>query len=85
MSALERVIAIVRQAAELKADERITADMGLVGSGLWLDSVAVLDLLLALEKEFGIELDRSSLSQAGTLSTVGSLTSLVDSLIHGER
>jgi acyl carrier protein len=85
MSTHERVIRIIRQAAGLQSDEPIGADTGLVGSGLWLDSVAVLELLVALEKEFGIELDRSTLSQAGALSTVGSLTDLVNSLIHGEH
>ena len=85
MSTLERVIRIIRQAAGLQPDEPVGAETGLVGSGLWLDSVAVLELLIALEKEFGIELDRTALSRAGALSTVGSLTDLVHSLIRGEH
>ena len=84
MSTSQRIIHIIRQTVVLPADDPITADTGLVGSGLWLDSVAVLELLVALEKEFKIELDRSALSQTGALNTVDSLTQLVRSLIPGE-
>ncbi len=65
MSTLQRVISIVRRAAGLKADEPVAADTGLVRSGLWLDSVAVLELVVALEKEFGVELDRAVLADGG--------------------
>ena len=53
MSTQQRVIRIIRQAAGVQSDEPIGAETGLVGSGLWLDSVAVLELLISLEKEFG--------------------------------
>jgi acyl carrier protein len=84
MPILDRTIDIVRRASGLPPEEPIQADTGLVGSGLWLDSVAVLEVLMALEKEFGIELDRSTLSREGTLDTVGSLAGVVRSLTHGE-
>jgi acyl carrier protein len=84
MPILQRTIDIVRRAAGLGPDEPIRADTGLVGSGLWLDSVAVLEVIMAIEKEFGIQLDRTVLSREGTLATVGSLAGVVQSLVHGD-
>jgi acyl carrier protein len=84
MPSSERIIHIVRQAAGLPINEPITADTGLVGSGLWLDSVAVLEVLVALEKEYKIELDRTKLSQGDALKTVGTLTNVIRSLTPGE-
>lgn len=85
MTTLEQVIQIVRKAADPALDEPIVASTGLVGSGLSLDSVAVLELLVALEKEFGIEIDGDELSNSSILATVGSLANLVASKVAGDR
>ena len=85
MTTLERVIQIIVQAAGLDPDEPLNADTALVGSGLSLDSVAVLELLVALEKEFGIELSQMDLAETHALRTAGSLTNLVNSKVTGDR
>ena len=85
MTTLERVIQTIVQSAGLPHDEPLSADTPLVGSGVSLDSVAVLELVVALEKEFGIELSPTELAQTRALSTVGSLAHLVDSKITGDR
>lgn len=85
MTTLERVIQIVGKAAGLAPDEPVGSDTGLVGSGLSLDSVAVLELLVALENEFEIELGEDELSKSHALATVGSLAALVESKLDGDR
>jgi long-chain acyl-CoA synthetase len=85
VSTLHRIIPIVRRAARLKGDEPITADTGLIRSGLWLDSVAVLELVVALEKEFGIGLDRADLAERGALATAGSLAAAMEALAGSAR
>ena len=85
MTTLGRVMQTIRRAAGLAPDEPLSADTGLVGSGLSLDSVAVLELTVALEKEFGIKLGGAELAQPDVLSTVGTLTELVNSIVAGGR
>ncbi len=85
MTTADRVIEIIRKAAGLAGDEPIGARTALVGSGVGLDSVAVLEVLVALEKEFGVELGQPELDETRALRTVGSLTELVESKIAGGR
>ena len=85
MGTLDRVIHIVRQAAGLAPEEPVGADTGLVGAGLSLDSVAVLELIVVLEKEFGIELDSTELEEKNALATAGSLADLIESKVIGVK
>ena len=82
-SILPRVIQIIVRASGLSPDEPLSADTGLVGSGVSLDSVAVLELLVTLEKEFGIVLDPTELARTHALATAGSLAELIESKIAG--
>jgi acyl carrier protein len=50
----------------------------ILGGGLHLDSIVVLELLLALEKEFAVELDARELLECQALQSVGDLCAFVD-------
>jgi len=50
----------------------VSAHTGLVGSGVGVDSISVLDLVLGLEEELRIEIDESKLNSE-VLASVGSL------------
>lgn len=83
MTTLDRIIPILRRAAGLADEERLDADTGLVGSGLSLDSVAVLELVVAIENEFAIELTQAQLIESQALRTLGALAALVDAQSPG--
>lgn len=85
MTTTDRVIQIIRHASGLAGDEPISADTALIGSGVGLDSVAVLEVLTALEREFGIELGQPEIEATNALSTVGALTNLVNAKVAGGR
>jgi len=74
----DRVIQIIRQATGVGPDAALDRDTPLVGAGIALDSVAVLELLVGIEKEFGIELHHEKLIEAKALRTVGTLADFVD-------
>ena len=76
-STLERVIRIVVQATGISAEEQLDENTPLVGSGISLDSSAVLELLVALEKEFRTEIGADELLQAQALTTVGTLAEFI--------
>lgn len=76
-STLERVIRIVVQATGISAEEQLDENTPLVGSGISLDSSAVLELLVALEKEFRTEISADELLQAQALTTVGTLAEFI--------
>jgi acyl carrier protein len=78
-STVARVAAIIAKVGGLLPDEPIGMDTQLVGGGIMLDSVAVLELLVALEKEFGVELTADELVKAGAVRTVGALARFMDS------
>ena len=77
---LEHVSRIVAGTAGLPTDVPLDRNMGIVLTGLSLDSAAVLELLLALEHDFGIELDAQALLQAKALQTIGTLAAFIDSV-----
>jgi acyl carrier protein len=58
--------------------DMIDATTPLLGSVPELDSMAVLELILALEERFGIAIDGEDVT-ADAFETLGSLTALVDS------
>ena len=63
----------------LDPDQRMDANTQLVGMGLALDSAAVLELLVAIEKAFRIQIEAEELRQANALATVGALAGFVES------
>jgi acyl carrier protein len=58
------------------AKDTLTADSALLGSIPELDSMAVVNLITALEERFGIAIDDDEIS-ASTFETLGSLTAFV--------
>ena len=57
--------------------DRLTADSCLMGSIPEFDSMAVVNVLTALEEHFGITIDDDEIS-ASTFETVGTLVQFVD-------
>jgi acyl carrier protein len=74
---MTRLLPVIVRAARLGPDERISGDTPMFGSGLSLDSVTALELLLAVEKEFGIELDPEALMAGNAMRTVGTFADFV--------
>lgn len=64
-------------AATLGVDRPMDASTPLFGSLPELDSMAVVELVAALEEQFGIELDDGDVTE-DVFETVGSLAALVD-------
>jgi acyl carrier protein len=60
----------------------LTADSGLLGNIPELDSMAVVNVITALEDHFGITVDDDEIS-AQTFETVGSLTGFVEQKLAG--
>lgn len=77
-STVERVAAIVARVGRLGPQERVSEATPLVGAGIALDSVSLLELLLAVEQEFGMEVDAEELLRAKALHTVGALAAFID-------
>ena len=81
---LECIIALGRQKAGLAPEDELTADSALLDGGLWLDSVVMLELLLELEEEFGVELAADELHAVGALETPGKLAQFIDARGEGD-
>jgi acyl carrier protein len=77
-SAQKRVIEIISEKTGVDRSAPVTADTELINAGLSLDSVLILEILLALEKEFKIELNAQELFEAQALRTVGSLSEFIE-------
>ncbi len=80
---VDRVVRVLNEAAGVDRGAAIGPETPLVGAGLSLDSIAVLELLVGLENEFGVELDPDGLLKANALCTVGSLAGYLDALAKG--
>jgi len=78
-STLERIVQIIVRVAEIDPATPIEAGTTLTRSGLELDSVALVETLLEVEKEFGIELEAHVVLEEGGLETAGALADLVAS------
>lgn len=76
---LNEVINVLGDVLSLPANVRATlaADTPLLGSIPELDSMAVVNLITALEEHFGIEVSDDEIS-ASTFETVGSLAAFVE-------
>jgi acyl carrier protein len=57
--------------------DSMNASTGLLGSLPELDSMAVVELLIAIEERFGFEVNSSDIA-AGTFETVGTLAAYVE-------
>lgn len=81
-STLDRVISIVSQHAPGGASTSVDASTVLTGGGAMTDSVALLELILALETEFQIELSAEELAQTKALENVGRLAACIDAKLN---
>jgi acyl carrier protein len=75
---LERVREVIIRSAGISGDEMLTAETQIVGSGLALDSVATVELLVGLENEFGIIISPDELLKAEAFRTVGALVGFIE-------
>jgi acyl carrier protein len=76
-SRVEGVIEAVRSSQRLAADEPLGAETFLIERGLALDSVALLDLVLALEECFGLRIDEKDVV-AENFETIACVARLID-------
>jgi acyl carrier protein len=77
-STCDRVVLLVRQKVGLAPEDDLPLDTPLLDDGLWLDSVMVLELLLELEAEFGVELNAAELQAAGAMASCAELARFID-------
>jgi acyl carrier protein len=71
-SLVERIVGPGRTPANSGRETRL-------GDGFWLDSVELLEVVIACENEFGIVFDEARDLEGGALETLGTLTDLVRS------
>lgn len=67
---------------------RTPADSGpdtLLGDGFWLDSIELVEVVIACENEFGILFDKAGDLEAGAFDTLGTLTELVRAKVSALR
>ena len=75
---LERVQAIVTRVAGLeRTPPHAGPDTALGDDGFWLDSIAMLEMLVACEEEFGIVFDWQTELTPQALTTIRSLGHLI--------
>jgi len=84
-STLDRVTRVIVEATGTNPGEPLHEDTSLVGAGLALDSVAVVELLVGLEKEFHAEITPDELLQAQAFKTIGTLVRFMDAKCHPAR
>ena len=82
VSSFQRIAQIIVAVTGVSPDQHLDAATPLIGTGLSLDSVAVFELLVALEKEFQIQIDPDELRRARALATVGVLADFVESKLN---
>lgn len=78
-AAMDRLLKIV---ADVAGPGRTPTDLGpgtpLRDGGVWLDSVGLLELIVAAEAEFDVSFDPTSDFGNAALATVGSLGAVID-------
>lgn len=78
MHSLEQVKSILADTLSLgKRGAALTADTGLLGNLPELDSMAVVNVIAAMEEHFGIVFDDDEIT-AGVFESVGTLSALID-------
>ena len=68
---------VVTQAGADRTPRDVSPDTALGGAGFWLDSVDLLEIVLACESEFGVTFDSETDLTLETLATVRSLAALI--------
>ena len=84
MTAPDPLLAAIRALVERVAGPSRTPPGGgpetqLSGAGFWLDSIELLEVVVACEGEFGITFDATRDFTGAALETLGSLTDLIRS------
>ena len=75
---LERVQAIVvRVAGPARTPPHVNPDTSLAHDGFWLDSIAMLEVLVACEEEFGVVFDWQAELTPEVLTTIRSLADVI--------
>ncbi len=75
----QRLLKIVRDVAGPgRAPAEIDASTPLRDGGFWLDSVALLELIVAVEAEFEVDFDPTTDFGEAALATVGSLSAVIE-------
>jgi len=82
-SVQQRVVGIILATTGMDSSVPVTAETELLHGGLSLDSALVLELLLAMEREFSVELDAKELFETNALRTVGSLSAFIEEKARG--
>jgi acyl carrier protein len=80
-STVQRLVEIIREVARIRQEEPLDESTPMVGAGIALDSASVLELLLALEKEFCVMVHADELLEADALQNIGTLAAFVDSKV----
>lgn len=76
-----QVIRVLQQSQPLPAGVRLQSGTVLMEGGLNFDSVALLEFVIALEAEFGCEIDDSEIT-GGAFRTVGTASELIESKLE---
>ena len=74
-----RVIALAaRIAGPQRTPDEVGPDTPLTEGGFWLDSVALLEVIVACEAEFFVEFDSEEDLTTGALESIGSLATVIE-------
>lgn len=82
LSTLQRLAAIVSHHVGLGSAPALDAETLL--ADLSMDSIVILELLLAAEAEFEVEIDAQELIQSGDFRSLGSLSKYIDTKLRRE-
>lgn len=75
----DRVVKVLFEQLDLDEDKNITADTSILGD-LGADSLDVMEIVMAMEEEFGVKLPDN---EVANLKTVGDVVAAIDNLIEG--
>lgn len=81
-SLLEQVIGVLRKSLGLSEDQRIDAETKLLRGGLTLDSVALLEFVMALEDAFHCEIEDDEIDPL-RFASVGVVEAFMQSKLAG--
>lgn len=74
----DKVSAAVARLAGMPDAGELSPSTQILAGGLHLDSIVVLELLLTLEREFGVELDAREMLECRALRSIGDLCAFID-------
>lgn len=79
---LEQVIGVLRKSLGLSDDQRVGAETKLLRAGLTLDSVALLEFVMALEETFHCEIEDDEIDPL-RFASVGVVTEFMQNKLAG--